>query len=1307
MSFRKLTPGGYEYLTGSVACADRTLEPGESLSDYYLAHGYPPGEWFGAGAAELGLSGQVTAAQMNALFGEGRHPNSDAIEAEMIRSGATATEAEQATRLGRRFAQYGGIDELRSHVIAAYKQYNVDHGRGADTALDGNTRAEIRLAVQTRAFRDAHNGSTPENNDELVRWLAEHTQLKTAVAGYEAIFAPPKSVSVAWALADPVTRERIANLHRQAVKDSIRQMETGAAFTRQGNYGEAQVDVVGITAAMFEHWDSRAGDPHLHTHVPISAKVKRVTDGKWTALDGRTMFAAVVTMSEFYNSRLRDLFRDEGATWVQRPSEGIDLKRPVWELSGVPNELVLRFSQRAQQVEVARANGIVAFRREHGREPTPKELLEIGKRAQYGTRAAKQAPTTLTDHLNRWHTFAAAIIDPEKLDGLAAQVFSENGEHLSEVDNDEVAILTRLAVSDSHSHWNRWNVEAEAHRQTAHLRVPADQRAALVTRVADVVINSGDTVALQAPALVAEPRQLQRRSGESVFIEHNSQRYTTEQTFREEAALVAWAQRRGGHRLTDQTVTTAMQGTRLNPGQRHMITEFAQSGQRLQLALAPAGAGKTTAMRVLAEAWRSAGGRVYAFGPSARAAQELGNAIDASPHTLHQVTTALAVGVAEQHYAFGPGDLLIVDEAAMSGTHTLHDVVRYALRRGADVRLVGDDKQLGAIEAGGAIRLIAHDVGAVRFTEVVRFRDPAQAAASLRIRAGDMVGLDYYFDRGWVQGGSRETMRDAAQRAWRADLDAGRQSLLIVSTNEDVVWLNLQARAQRIARGDVQDITEVNLHDGTYASAGDWIVTRHNDRLLALFGGRDFVKNGDVWTVTGVRQDGSLEATQLTHHGTSVLPPSYVAAHVELAYVTTVNRTQGMTSEGSAHAIVPQTMTKEQFYPALTRARHDNRIYVETHQHVVDEHRETPPDRTIRSVLTGVLKHSGVETAATEQLRESLGQEESLATLVTRHDYAVRLGSDERFVDLLTRHAPQTFGQPAEPALMQTLRNAEDLGWHAERLIPKVMSEGSLADAKDPAAVLQWRIGRHLDSEKPPARVADPHDDTLRLMADRLASQPAHDPMEDVRYIANALSTVTEHPRDGGADWPALPWMAHPHVNLRRDEPELAEYVRQINAAITTRAMELREQVAVGHPVWTAGLGHRPTHPQQAAQWDELAGLAAAFRETYNITDNTTPLGPQPNTAGAKARAWQDITARWRPPMSTPEQDLRLDNQRRINGLADQLDEYQERLADSDRESNVETTNEYGRTEELMEDDYANEYSSADQEVGFSSGHTP
>jgi conjugative relaxase-like TrwC/TraI family protein len=1317
MGLRKLTPGGYEYLTGSVACADRRLELGESLSDYYFAHGYPPGEWFGAGAAELGVSGKATAAQLNALFGEGRHPDADDMEADLVRAGATPDEATKATRLGRRFAQYSGIDGLRCQVLAAYKQHNLDHGHPADAPLNEATRASIRTSVQTQLFRTAHNGREPENKGELTQWLSDQKHaLRTAVAGYEVVFAPPKSVSVAWALGDRTSQERIANLHRQAVKDTLLYLENNAAFTRGGGQGEAQVDVVGVTAVLFEHWDSRAGDPHLHTHVPISAKVRRAQDGKWTSLDGRTLLAAAVTMSESYNSRLRDLFREEGGTWVEVPHGGIDLKRPVWELDGVPHDLLTGFSQRAQEVEIDRANRIVTFRQEHDREPTPKEVLEIGKRAQYGTRRAKQTPKSLANHRRLWREQALSMVAGEQLDSLGARVFAGPVESTAAVDTDQLAQRTRFVVSDSHSHFNRWNIEAEAHRQTAHLNVGPAQREQLILRITEAVVNAPDTVALQAPSLVNEPAQLRRRSGESVFVEHNSTRYTTEDTLREEAALVEWARRRDGHRLTAETLTAAMQGLRLNVGQQHMITEFARSGHRVQLALAPAGSGKTTAMRVLADAWRSAGGRVYAFGPSARAAHELGAAIDATPHTLHQVTTALRLGVAKETFAFRRGDLLIVDEAAMAGTHTLHTVVAYALRRGADVRLVGDDKQLGAVEAGGAIRLIAHDVGAVRFREVVRFRDPGQAAASLQIREGNKVGLDYYLGQNWVDGGSRETMRDAAQRAWRRDLDRGRQTLLIVPTNEDVVWLNLQARAQRIQRRQVHDARAVSLHDGTRASVGDWVVTRENNRLLSLFSGRDFVKNGDVWAVTVVHRNGDLDVAHLSDQATTRLPADYVSRGVELAYATTINRVQGMTSEGSAHTVVPRTMTREQLYPAITRARENNRLYVETVQHVIDDHRETPPEQTARNVLIGVLNHTEVDTSATEELRDSLSREESLATLVSRYEYALRQGSDDRLRAVLTKHYPRALGQPAEPALLQTLRNAEDLGWQAERLVPAV-ARGDLTKAQDPAAVLQWRIDQQIRSAQPPARTAEPSDadlarwqaavrsqvtgadvdapawsvvwqraagaaiegldadSAIRQAAEALADSNRPTDSSQAGFVGYVLAGLVERQRAAGCGWhSALPWLATPTNSALRDDPAIGGYLRRTNAAIAARATELREQVADEQPAWTAGLGARPTEAKAAAAWDDLAGLAAAYRETYRISgeEPNAPIGPEPDTSDTKARAWRTITERWRPPVTTPEQQLRAENQRRIDALRDQL-AHDQQAAELVEDSNEET----------------------------------
>lgn len=1282
-----MSPSGYEYLTAGSGCGERTVQSSETLVDYYFAPGYPPGQWFGAGADAFGIGGQtVTRAQMLALFGEGRHPRADEIIAQKIADGATVAAAVKATQLGRRFPQYGGEDALRRRVAEAYKQHNQDQGRPVGAPIKETTREQIRDRVHRDAFTDT-NHRPPADDTELRTWLAEsEKKLRTATAAYELVFAPDKATSTAWALADRPTSEKILATHRQAVRDTLEYFQRETAFTRAGNYGEAQVDTRGITAAIFDHWDNRTGDPHLHSHVVISIKVQRHQDGAWTSLDGRTIHDATVTLSEYYNNRYRDLLRDEGSRFVQRPTDGIDLKRPVWELDGIPGELTRAWSTRTQQVERDRARRIVRFRVTHGREPSPRDVLEISRRAQYGTRPDKAPPRTLAEHQARWRAFADSVVGAAGRISIGARLFTANRTPDSYTVQ-ELAARTRQTVSDYHATFNRWNLLAEAHRQTAGLRLGTTTREQLVNEIADAITQQPDTVGLHAPPLVAEPDTLRRRDGESVFTHHHGARFTTEATLREEANLVGFARQHGGHRLTTNTVTAALRasarrGVRLNAAQQELVTGFARSGRRLQLALAPAGSGKTTAMRVFADAWRSAGGRVYAFGPSARAAQVLARAIDARPHTLHQIPEALRRGTAHQAFPFRPGDVLIIDEAAMSGTHTLHTVVDYAVSRGAEVRLVGDDRQLSAIEAGGAIRLIAHDVGAISFQEVVRFADPEQATASLRIRAGNPAGLGYYEQRGWIADGSIETMRDAAHRAWRADLDAGAQTLLIVPRTDDVVALNLEAHDLRVQRREVDPAVDTQLHDGTIAARGDWIVTRHNQRTFSLFRGQDFVKNGDTWHVRRVHPDGALTVQHREHHGRIRLPADYVFIHVELAYATTIHRAQGVNVADSSHFVVTPGLNLEQFYPSLTRSAARNHAYVVTAHHVADEHRETPPQRKARGVLTGILRRSDAERSATEVLRSSLRHEESLATLMTRYTYAAELVSDTRYRALLEHTDPAILVCDHADNLLRTLRSIDDLGWQAERLVPMLAARGQrLEDAEDPVAVLTARLHRYVGEHRAPPRIAEPAEAQQRqwrhavtavvpdatvtdpawdtvwwhaaagtrdgLDADAavtdaaiaLSQRPSNDPMDSHRYADHVLCALLDIQRaQGPGDQPALPWLPQHHrAGLRAaDDTQLPQYFREMNRAIDARADELRDRVENETPQWAASLPPRPA--DSAAFWDHAVRCAAAYREIYGITaqDPLFPIGARPDHVGPQSRAWDIATDAWQQALLTP-----------------------------------------------------------------------
>jgi hypothetical protein len=280
---------GYLYLIRSVAVHDGRLAPGSSLAGYYTASGNPPGCWAGTSAATLGVAGVATEEQMSALFGDGLHPDAEAIQASLRASGVSEAAAIRATRLGRRFPQYGPAAAIRPLAGQAYRRREAELGR----RLTEEEKLAARQEAAGRVFtKRAGRGAL--DPVELVS-LGEGSARREAVAGYDLTFTPVKSVAVLWALGSEATRQQIFEAHEAAVTDALAWVEAHAALTRTGSSGQAQINTQGLIAARFDHWDSRAGDPDLHTHVAISNKVQG-PDGTWRSLDGRVLFAAAVSV---------------------------------------------------------------------------------------------------------------------------------------------------------------------------------------------------------------------------------------------------------------------------------------------------------------------------------------------------------------------------------------------------------------------------------------------------------------------------------------------------------------------------------------------------------------------------------------------------------------------------------------------------------------------------------------------------------------------------------------------------------------------------------------------------------------------------------------------------------------------------------------------------------------------------------------------------------------------------------------------------------------------------------------------------
>jgi conjugative relaxase-like TrwC/TraI family protein len=400
MSIHKLTAGsGYDYLTRQVAALDATEKGHVGLASYYTERGETPGAWIGSGLAGIdGLNAgdAVTAEQMRALFGAGMHPLAATRLEQLDAADLTDTNIRAANRLGAPFKVYAG--EVSQFRVEVAKRIATRHAAGqlGDEHVSAADRARVRTEVAREFFRNEH-GRDPIGAREIAATIAKQSRPRTqTVAGYDLTFSPVKSVSTLWAVADLHVAAQIERAHQAAVQDALSFIERHALFTRQGRNGVRQVNATGLVATAFTHRDSRAGDPDLHTHVAVANKVQTL-DGRWLSIDGRVLFKATVAASETYNTALEQHLRDRlGIRFTER-ADGDPRLRPIREIVGVDPALNRRWSARRASIESRRGELATQFQRDHGRPPTPVEMLHLAQQATLETRDAKHEPRTLTE----------------------------------------------------------------------------------------------------------------------------------------------------------------------------------------------------------------------------------------------------------------------------------------------------------------------------------------------------------------------------------------------------------------------------------------------------------------------------------------------------------------------------------------------------------------------------------------------------------------------------------------------------------------------------------------------------------------------------------------------------------------------------------------------------------------------------------------------------------------------------------------------------------------------------------------------
>lgn len=1071
---------GYTYLTRQVSSGDHSRERGQTLSDYYLQHGNPPGEWIGAGLAGLGVSGTVAEAQMQNLFGMGKHPDAERIEAEAIATGSTAEEADSASQLGRKFATYEDPDDhgYGALLSSLHAEFKAAHDRDPRPGVE---RDELRWTAARQAAEGVKEGRV---TDAQVAQLLTQVgrEKRQAVAGYDLVFTPAKSVSTLWALGNAQQRDQVSQAHREAWQEALEWVQREAGLTRMGAGGVRQVNTHGLIAAAFDHLDSRAGDPNLHTHVAVSNRVQAKSedaslDGRWLSLDGRVLHALAVAASERYNANVeRELKARLGVQFA--PEERTDGRMPVREICGIDKQVREEFSSRRAHIEAAYADLVQAYRSAHGRDPDRPTQHRLAQQATLNTRTAKGDQSPLATRVWEWRERAARVLgDESAVDRMVAGSLGRaTPQEMAEQPSAEQVVERVLdAVMQRRASWNQWHVRAEVQRVMRELDVPVGQASAMEEALTGAALEASIRLTPEEGNPAPEG-VLSRADGASVYSVHGKVRYSHSRVVEAEQHLVEAATEEAGPQVDAEIVEAALD--RISKAAKHPLTaeqralarRFATGGRRIEVGIGPAGAGKTTAMRALVQTAHIAGLRVVALAPSAAAAgvlsEELGIATETIAKFLHQRSEDAAAE--EGPFALDENTLVLVDEAAMAGTLDLNEVVTAAAEAGAGVRLLGDPAQLNAVAAGGAVRLIEDVVGAANLRQVHRFTTTGEADASLRLRTGDVTALDFYIEHDRVRWGSLDALHEEVFAAWVADTDQRRSALMLASSGEQVRALNAEAQLHRMERGKVHGSEAVALRDGHRARRGDVVLTRNNDRRLRA-GKTDHVKNGDLWTVKKITEDGSVQVRHTRTRVRVTLPPDYLAEHTELGYAATVHRAQGLTVD-TCHALLGRGTSRNMLYTALTRGQLSNRAYVETLDLVeADPHEQVDSARAGRDALMQMIRTEGDDGAAGSVLLSEAERAVSLAHLVPAYEDAIadllEPGREDRLRAVLTRAlTPETaeavLDDPAWPQLATRMAAHEAAGADLVQMLERAAAAGKLTSAKSQAQVLHHRLGK-------------------------------------------------------------------------------------------------------------------------------------------------------------------------------------------------------------------------------------------------------
>jgi conjugative relaxase-like TrwC/TraI family protein len=1030
------------------------------------------------------------------------------------------------------------------------------------------------------------------------------------VPGFDLTFAVPKSVSVAYALADRRVQQLIITACEAALAETLGWLEREACFVRRGTnkaenretWGEAwgtrRMVARGFVGAAYRHRTSRAGDPHLHWHVLV-ANLAQGIDGRWSALDGRAIYDTARTGGAVFQAAMRrELTAALGVEWGP-------VHEDAAEIAGIPQTVLREFSQRREQMAEWLADA---------GESGPAAAAA----AQRATRTRKQVLADFSAVESDWHDRAVAVgwgpAELEQLLASAAPSTVRSGFVIEDESwrNGVRSVTTRLV---GFGEWLDWLLD---HQVTAHdgtftrhdlTRAVAS---ALPASTSVEVVEATVQRAMGSPAVVPltdhTPQPLITTTDCRVIDDDRGRTYTSRSLLALEERLVQQLVRgvdTGAGVLDRDHVDAALAASTLGNDQASAVNALTSAGDRISVLVGRAGTGKTHTLGTIRALYEDAGFTIVGLAPSARAARELeaGAGIASTTIARHLV----------ERRDIDASTVVVVDEAGMAAVRDLARVVDQVTRAGAKLVVVGDHRQLPEVAAGGGFRA-ALDVLGDRVVELsINRRQQAEweRGALDQLRHGDVAAAfaAYQSHGRVVLDDDREALRERAIADWNTLRTEG-ATLMLAGTRAEAHQLNLLARHVLAHAGEL-DLDQAVLIGGRSFAPGEHVILRRNWRGQHLADGTEFaVDNGMRGRLSNI--DAAGAHVTLTTGEELVLDRAYIeAGWLDYGYASTVHTAQGVTCD---HVLVvgPAGLYREAVYVAMSRARLSAWISGTTAEalDVTERHttgiplpgeRISDPEHELieRIHVSGAKQLVSARDAEAGHVGD-LAAEVPVATLL---DLARRARRAERIAE----HEGHT--NPAEvrvdAARAAAFRTHAEVGRRVRALDrDNVGHVIGLDDTDGTCDVLfvndQGRSATRTMGWSEVVIIDQPEPVALTTEAVATIQRITDDVERVARAWSNALASHNVEP--GDAD----------------------RFQRAANVACDRAAHLLRADP----PEWlTNWLGERPTDGTGAAVWDDSVARIARHRAVHQIGDATPGLGPQPLEPSASA-SWQELMLR-------------------------------------------------------------------------------